>query len=269
MVGAMNRLIPFLACMAPVLMNAQIPMLTTPHEPQHVENPDLHIEVWSDIVCPFCYLGKRRLERALATLPEDLSIRVEWKSFELDPNRVTRTDVPVAQLLAEEKGMPLERMQQMTEYVSAMAREEGLEYALDQSVWTNTFQAHVLMHWAKLQGKQHAMKERLFRAHFMEGANVDDRQTLLRLAAEVGLNAEQAQVALDNADLANDVRTDEYESRTLGIRGVPFFLINGETAVSGAQPMEAFQDALNGVLSTLNPEPPAEGPVCDPSGECD
>ena len=265
----MNRLLLVLACMAPLLINAQTPMLTTPHEPQRVENPDLHIEVWSDIVCPFCYLGKRRLERALASLPEGLSIRVEWKSFELDPERVTRTDVPVTQLLAEEKGMPLERMQQMTEYVTAMAREEGLEYALDESVWTNTFQAHVLIHWAKLNGKQHAMKERLFRAHFMEGANVDDRATLLQLAVEVGLDEEQTQKALDNPDLANDVRSDEYESRTLGVRGVPFFLINGETAISGAQPIEAFQDALNGVLSALNPEPPAEGPVCNPDGECD
>lgn len=248
---------------------ASAQLLQTEHEFTHATDPLLHIEVWSDVVCPFCYVGKRRFESALAGLPEGTEVRVEWKSFELDPNRVTRSDMAVNELLAKDKGWSIEQVNSVTERVVEMAAGEGLQYAMDRAVWANTHRAHVLLHWAKLNGKQHVMKERLFAAYFCEGENIDDEETLVRLAVEVGLPERNTREAMGNSDLANDVQNDQYEARMVGVRGVPFFLINGETSVSGAQPVKVFQDALAQALSKQRVTLPHDGPVCDPQTGCE
>lgn len=273
----MVRLLIFITALAATACAQEpIPMLDAEQEFVNVESPDLHIEVWSDVVCPFCYLGKRRLERVLAQIAAEptrqqtaATVRVEWKSFELDPERVTRPDVPTATILAEDKGLSPEQVQGMMAHVARIAAPDGLTYDFDRSISANTFRAHVLLHYAKLHGKQHAVKERLFAAQFTEGANVDDVEALIAIAVAAGLPEAPTRAALDNPDLANDVRMDEYEARTVGVRGVPFFLINGEHAISGAQPAEVFEQVLRAALQEAEAKMPFEGPVCNPDAGCD
>lgn len=269
-------LILFAALAATASAQEPIPMLDAEHEFVNAASPDLHIEVWSDVVCPFCYLGKRRLERVLAQIAAEptrsqyaATVRVEWKSFELDPNRVTQPDRPTAAVLAEEKGLSADQVQGMMAHVAQMAAPDGLTYDFDRSISANTFRAHVLLHYAKLHSKQHALKERLFAAQFTEGANIDDVETLIALAVEAGLPEAPTRAALDNPDLANDVRMDEYEARTVGVRGVPFFLVNGEHVISGAQPAAAFEEVLRAALQEAEARVPFEGPVCNPDEGCD
>ena len=204
----------------------------------------MKIEVWSDVMCPFCYIGKRRLEHALEQFPGKDDVAIEWKSFQLDPDSVTQPDKSVNEYLAERKGWPLEYARQMNDHVTQMAREEELQYDFDKAVVANSFDAHRLSHFAKKYGLQDAMEERLFKAYFTEGKNTADHETLVQLAVEVGLKKDDVQRMLAGNDFAGDVKKDIYEAYQVGVRGVPFFVFNGKYAVSGAQPTEIFLQAL-------------------------
>lgn len=200
------------------------------------------IEIWSDIVCPFCYLGKRKLEKAMEGFEHRESIRVIYKSFQLMPDVKTEPGLSIAGFLAKEKGMSLEEVKQMNDYVTKQASALGLTYHLEKAIVANTFQAHRLLHHAKSQGRQVKTKERLLEAYFTEGKNMDDRNTLLKLANEIGLT--QSEEILDSDEYALDVRNDVLEGRQLGVKGVPFFVFDRKYAISGAQDMEVFSKAL-------------------------
>lgn len=209
----------------------------TPREP-------MQIEVWSDVACPFCYIGKRRLLSAIARFPHRDDIRVQWRSFQLQPQLVTDASQRLNEFLARSKGLTMAQVEQMQAHVAAMGASEGISFAMDRVVVANTFTAHRLLQLAQAEGHGDAMKDRLLRAYFSEGANVDDVATLAALAADVGLDTTRVTTALAGDAFADEVRRDVAEARQLRITGVPFFLFDRAYAISGAQPAELFDQAL-------------------------
>ena len=225
-------------------------------------------------MCPFCYIGKRKFEQALADFPQRDQVRVVWKSFQLNPDQKTEPGKSINTYLAEVKGWSVEQANAMNDRVTDMAREVGLEYHMDRAVVANSFAAHRLIQLAKTQGLGDAMEERLFRAYFTEGRNTDDHDTLLELGTEVGLAAEAVSQLLNSDQFANAVRQDIYESQQVGVRGVPFFVLNQRYAVSGAQAPETFLGALNTAWTEWSQTRPAltdlsaAAPACDVDGTC-
>ena len=203
----------------------------------------LLVEIWSDLVCPWCYLGKRRLEQALERFPERDRVDVVWRSFELEPD-APATPEPRAEALIHRYGMTAEEAAQRDEHMTALAAEAGLEYRPDLVLLGNTFDAHRVLHAAAAAGLQAQAKERLLRAYFTEGRALAERDTLVELAAEAGLDPEAARAALEGGSHADEVRADEREAAQLGITGVPFFVLGRRYAVSGAQPSELLLQAL-------------------------
>jgi len=231
----------------------------------------MKVEIWSDVVCPWCYIGKRRFEAALAGFAHRAAVGVVWRSFQLDPHAPLESTEPVNAVLAQKYGVSLQQAAAMSAQVSALAAEDGLEYHLDQAQRSNTFTAHRLIHFAATQGCQDALKERLLRAYFTEGAAVGDPATLVRLAAEVGLPTAEARAVVAGTAYAAEVRADEQRAQALGIRGVPFFVLDDTYAVSGAQPAAVFRQALEQAWTATHPlitlgQSPAAGLLCGEDG---
>lgn len=211
----------------------------------------MKIEIWSDIACPFCYIGKRKLEKAIQKLPDSSSIQIEWKSFQLNPDLQTNENQNTLAYLSETKGWSLAQTKQMTVQVAAMGKEEGLNFDFEHTVVANTKQAHRLIHFAKEKGKQDALKERLFQAYFEEGKNIDLQETLLHCAESVGLDRGEAKQVLDSASFDAAIDQDVYESRLIGVQGVPFFVFDRKFGISGAQPDEVFDQTLQQALQEI------------------
>ncbi|MFD6176295.1 MULTISPECIES: DsbA family oxidoreductase [unclassified Isoptericola] len=217
------------------------------------ENSPLKVDVWSDVACPWCYIGKRRFESALQRMAERdgaaPEVEVEYHSFELSPDTPVDFDGTATEFLADHKGIPLETAQQMQDQVTALAAAEGLTYRMDQVRHTKTLKAHELLHLAKAFGKQEEMKERLLKAYFTEGEHVGHVEDLADLAAEVGLEREAVVVALNAGTYAEAVADDIARARAYGINGVPFFVLGGRYGVSGAQDPDVFVQVLDQVLA--------------------
>ncbi|CAM3686257.1 DsbA family oxidoreductase [Marinicrinis lubricantis] len=204
----------------------------------------MKVEIWSDFVCPFCYIGKRRFEAGLNQFAHKEQVEVMYRSFELDPNMKRDGNPSAYDMLAVKYGMSREQAIANCNQVTQQAKEVGLDYDLGKAIQTNTFDAHRLAHYAASQGKLAEMTERLLKAHFTDMLHVGNHDTLADLAAEVGLNRDEVLRVLAAGEYADGVRSDEQEAADLGIRGVPFFVINRKYAVSGAQPSEVFLEAL-------------------------
>jgi predicted DsbA family dithiol-disulfide isomerase len=230
----------------------------------------LRLDVWSDIACPWCYVGKRRLEAALARFPQRDAVEVVWRAFELDPSapRERERTVSYAERIAKKYGSSVADAEGMITRMSDVARADGLDFHFEKIRPGNTFDAHRVLHLAADRGRQDAVKERFLRGYMTEGEAIGDPEVLVRLAAEAGLDAEEVRAALADDAYAREVRTDEAEASDLGIRGVPFFVIGGRYAVSGAQPAELLLRALVQAWSELEakPVPLAEGAACGPDG---
>ncbi|WP_404433023.1 DsbA family oxidoreductase [Microbacterium lacus] len=210
----------------------------------------IKIDVWSDIACPWCYIGKRNLENGLAAASADddaPKVEVVYHSFELSPDTPVDFDGGEADYLATHKGISPEQAQQMLDRVTGVARDAGLEYRFDLLKHTNTVKAHELLHFAEEQGRQHEMAERLMSAYFTEGRHLGDHDELASLASDAGLDAEQAREALSSGRYLPAVRADQAQATAYGINGVPFFVIDGKYGVSGAQPAEAFSQIVRQV----------------------
>jgi predicted DsbA family dithiol-disulfide isomerase len=205
----------------------------------------MKVEIWSDVMCPFCYIGKRRFEQALAQFPHKDEVEVYWKSFQLNPAMKTDPTKNINQYLADIKGISLQQAQQMNARVTDMAKEVGLQYDFSKAVVANSFDAHRLIQLAKTKGKGDDMEEQLFKAYFTEGKNTADHTTLLQLATDIGLDATEVKKVLDSNDYAEAVEQDIYEARQIAVRGVPYFVLNDRYAISGAQATETFLGALN------------------------
>ena len=214
----------------------------------------MKVEIWSDVVCPWCYIGKRRFESALARFEQRDQIEVEFRSFELNPNAQADPGTGLDEMLARKYGLGLEQARTLNARVVKAAAGEGLEFRLDIARPGNTFDAHRLIHLAAAQGKQAAMKDRLMSAYFTEGKAIGDRDSLVEVAVEVGIDHERARSVLDGDEFAGEVRADEREASELGITGVPFFVINRRYGVSGAQPPEVMLDALETAWSEARAE---------------
>ncbi|MXN91331.1 thioredoxin domain-containing protein [Flavobacterium sp. Sd200] len=209
----------------------------------------MKIEIWSDIMCPFCYIGKRKFEVALAQFENKDTVEIEWKSFLLSPEMKTDPSKNIHQFLAEHKGISLDEATGMNDTVAHIAAQVGLEYNFDKTIPANSFNAHRFLHFTKQHGKQNEAEELLFRAYFTEGKNIDDAQTLMGFAAQLGLDANEFAQAMGQGAFTDEVIADIQEAQQLGVRGVPFFVFNRKYAVSGAQEPALFLETLEKVAA--------------------
>jgi predicted DsbA family dithiol-disulfide isomerase len=227
----------------------------------------MEIEIWSDIACPWCYVGKRRFEAALADFEHRDDVHVTWRSFELDPSAPAERGGERAARLAEKYGMTIERAREMERQMTETAAGEGLDFHLDIQRSGTTFDGHRLIHLAAEHGLQDAMKERLLRAYFTEGELISDADTLVRLAGEVGLDPDEARQMLASDRLSEEVRDDERTASQFGISAVPTFVIDRAIGASGAHPPEAMLQLLNQGWARRTPAPViAGGEACGPDG---
>ncbi len=221
-------------------------------------NDSVKVDVWSDIACPWCYIGKRKFEAGAAAFgagPDAAPVEVEYHSFELSPDTPVDFEGTEAEFLSGHKGMPVEQAQQMLEHVAGIAQSVGLDYDFDAMHHTNTVKAHQVIHLAKQHGKQLDMVERLFTAYFERGEHVGQDESLADLAAEVGLDRDEVLATLrDDGQLAA-VRADQAQAQAFGINGVPFFVIDGKYGVSGAQDPAAFEQVLRQVVALRSSTP--------------
>jgi predicted DsbA family dithiol-disulfide isomerase len=204
----------------------------------------LIVEIWSDVICPFCYIGKRKFESALARLPRRDQVEVIWRSFQLAPDTVTDPTRNAVQNLAEKKGWTIEFTRQAVADISDRARQVGLRFDYDRTVVANTFDAHRLSHFAATRGKGNEVEEQLFKAYFEEGRNIADPATLTELAVTVGLPTDEVRSVLASDRFAGEVRRDIAQAARMGVNGVPFFVCDHKYAVSGAQDTTIFVQAL-------------------------
>jgi predicted DsbA family dithiol-disulfide isomerase len=204
----------------------------------------MKVEIWSDVMCPFCYIGKRKFENALAQFPYKNNIEVVWKSFQLDPTTVTNPSINTIEHLAHKKGWSLQQAQETSAQVTNIAKQVGLEFNFDKAVVANSFDAHRLSHLAKKHGKQNDLEEKLFKAYFTDGKNTADYSTLLQIGLELGIDEQEIKHVLNSNAYANEVEADIIEAQQIGVRGVPFFVLDRKYAISGAQESETFLNAL-------------------------
>lgn len=206
---------------------------------------DMKIEVWSDFVCPFCYIGKRRLEEALKQTGFASQAEVEYKSYELDPNSPKTSDKSMYEVLAQKYGSTVEAAKGMTAQVVEQAKTVGLDYNFEAMKPANTLDAHRLVKWASEQGKAAEANELMLHAYFIEGKEIGKHEVLLALVEEIGLSKDEAEKVLTSDAYLTEVQADITRAGQIGVRGVPFFVLNDKYAISGAQPIETFIESLN------------------------
>jgi len=202
------------------------------------------VEIWSDVVCPFCYIGKRNFEDALNQFENRDEVEIIWKSFQLNPNTPKNLKKSSYEYLAESKGITLNKSKEMHENVIKMAKKVGLHYNYDQAIVANTFDAHRLLQFAKTKNLGDDAKENLLKAYFIEGKNLGDSSALAELGIAIGLTMDDVKESLTNPLYAEKVLADIQEAQNLGITGVPFFVINRKFGISGAQPSEVLLENL-------------------------
>ncbi len=226
----------------------------------------MKVEIWSDVVCPFCYIGKRNFEKALAAFPAGQKVEVVWRSYQLDPTLKTTPGQSLHEYLADRKGFTTDHARQMNNYVTGAARQAGLTFRLDEAVVANTYDAHRLIHLAAARGLQDRAEERLFAAYFTEGLDVADHDTLVQLGTDIGLDAEEVKQVLQSNAYAAEVQTDHDEAAQVGARGVPFFVFGEKYALSGAQPSDVFLGALQQTWEEIQAE--SGSGFCSADGVC-
>lgn len=232
----------------------------------------MNVEIWSDVMCPFCYIGKRKFENALAKFPHKENINIIWKSFQLDPTTVTDPSLNTIDNLAEKKGWSKQQAQETTAQVTNIAKKVGLDFHFEKAVVANSFDAHRLSHLAKKYGKQNDLEEKLFLAYFTEGKNTADHSTLLQIGKDLGIDEQEITAVLNSNTYSNEVEQDITEAQQIGVRGVPFFVLDRKYAVSGAQESDTFLGALtkayeeytNGVIEPIATNNSSCG--CGPEG---
>ncbi len=204
----------------------------------------MKVEIWADIGCPFCYIGKRRFESALERFAFRDKVKVEYRSFQLDPNAEKKPSYDVHDLLAAKTGYSKEEAKAMNKQVAQQAKTVGLDFQIDRIIPANSLDAHRLIKFAERYGKSSEVVELLFKAYFTDAKHIADADTLVEIAVEAGMDREQAIRMLESAEYTDEVRSDGREARSFGASGVPFYVINRKYAISGAQPSEVFLESL-------------------------
>ena len=229
----------------------------------------MKIDIWSDIACPWCYIGKRRFEKALAAHPRGQEVTVTWHSFQLDPSIPRHYEGTELDYLVRRKGMAPEQVKAMLAMVTEQAAGEGLDYDFDALVVANSLTAHKLIHTAAAHGRAGEVKEALLAAHFVDGRDTGDVEELVAIGVAAGLTEEQVRAGLEDPQVAAGVQQDFDLARAIGINGVPFFVLDDKFAVSGAQQPEVFRQALDQAFAAASPLIPVAGQqdaACGPDG---
>jgi len=236
----------------------------------------MKVEIWSDIMCPFCYIGKRQYETAMQKFSDSNTIETIWKSFQLDPSIPENEgkEQTSTQYLAARKGISPEQVASMHKQVVKMAESAGLEYHLDNAIVYNSFKPHRVIQFAKTKGLGDIAEETFFRAHFTKNKDLGNIKTLIETGKEIGLTEAEVNEALTNEEYAEKVMHDIQEAQQIGVTGVPFFVFNRKYAVSGAQPVEVFLQTLERSFSEWRKDNPVlqlevtTGSICTPGSEC-
>ena len=210
-------------------------------------NHTLNIQIWSDIMCPFCYIGKRRIEEALQNFKHKDSVAIEWKSFQLDANFIAEPDDNIIDHLAEKYRKDTDWAQTMIDNMTQNAKNAGLDFHFEKAILANSFHAHRLLHLAKKYNLANELEELLFKAYLTDGKNVNDLDTLSKLGKEVGIDSEEIKQVLESNEYAKEVQQDIEQAQAIGVQGVPFFVFDNKYAVSGAQHVETFVNTLEKV----------------------
>ena len=234
----------------------------------------MKINIWSDVRCPFCFVGKKKFEKALEKFPHSEKLEITWHSFQLDPQLITQPDVNPYEYFAKAKGITIERAKAMHEGAAMAGKEAGIDFNFDDSKVANSYKAHLLIQLSKTKNLANEMEEALFEAQFLDGKNIDDNDTLIQLAKSIGIAEDEAKNALKSDELGYLVKQDMQLASQLGINAVPFFVINDKYGISGAQQPELFLEALEKTweefssgdkgLQLIN-----SGEYCDIDGNCD
>ncbi len=210
----------------------------------------MKVEIWSDIMCPFCYIGKRHFEKALSQLDDTGAIEIEWKSFQLDPTiPKTVKKISVYQYLADAKGISYSESKEMHDNVVQSAKNVGLTYNYDNAIVANSFDAHRMIQFAKTKGLGDQLEEALFKAYFTDGKNIGDINDLLEIGVSIGIEKSTLIAVLESEQFTNEVNNDISDAQEIGVRGVPFFVFDRKYAISGAQPISVFIETIEKVLS--------------------
>lgn len=233
----------------------------------------MKVNIWSDVRCPFCYVGKKKFEKALEKFPQAENIEVVWHSFQLDPDLETQPDRDPYEFFSEIKGISTEQAKAMHEHAKNAGREAGIEFNFDNSKIANSYKAHLLIQLAKQKGVADAMEEALFKAQFIDAENIDDESTLLKVATSIGITEEDAKKAFNSDELSHAVAQDGLMARQLGINAVPFFVFNDKYGVSGAQQPEHFLEVLTKSYEEFSAGDKglqiiSSGESCDADGNC-
>ena len=233
----------------------------------------MKVNIWSDIRCPFCYVGKKKFEKALAQFPHAEEIEVTWHSFQLDPNLVTQPDTNPYDYFSKAKGIPVIQAKAMHEHAKKAGKEVGIDFNFDESKVANSFRGHLLIQLAKEKNLADAMEEALFEAQFISGKNIDDEAVLLETGKSVGLTEVEIKNALASDEMAHAVTQDGLMARQLGVNAVPFFVFNDKYGVSGAQQPEHFLEVLNKSFEEFSAGDKglqiiSQGESCDTDGNC-
>lgn len=235
----------------------------------------MKIEVWSDVMCPFCYIGKRKFEHALAKFPKKEKVKLVWKSYQLDPSITANDSKDYVKHLQQKKGWSDKQTKDILDNVTQMAAGVGLEYHFEKAVVANSFKAHRLAHYAGKFGLQDSAEEALFIAHFIEGKDISDDETLANIGFSIGLEKQNVVQFLSTEEMTNEVKKDIQEAEEIGVTGVPFFVFDRKYAISGAQDESVFLNTISKSFEEwqkANPVPKLdiiEGNACKPNGECE
>jgi len=228
----------------------------------------MKIEIWSDYVCPFCYIGKKQLEKAIQDTGFEGQVELVYKSYQLDPTTPEDTNESIYESLAKKYSMSLDKAKEMTQGVTARAKEVGLNYNFDKMMAENTLKAHRLVKWAEQQGDATALVEAILHNYFIDAKRISHDDVLVSIAEQVGLNRDDVLKVLASDDFKADVEVDIQEGLQLGVKGVPFFVLNRKYGISGAQPQEVFENTLRkvaeeeGLQPTLKMEGSGDAGVC-------
>jgi predicted DsbA family dithiol-disulfide isomerase len=229
----------------------------------------MKVEIWSDIVCPFCYIGKRKFEKALDNFGQKDKVEIVWRSFQLDADLKQVPGQSVHEYLALRKGVSTEKGKEMNDYMTAAAKEVGLAYDFDNAIINNTLNAHRLSHLAAKYGLQNEAEEALFAAYYTQGKDIGDIDVLTAIGVSVGLSATDIKSMFATDAFVDAVRKDQDTAQQVGVQGVPFYVFNNKYAVSGAQPTEVFKQVLDKVWEEEKPDAVVESVgFCSTDGEC-
>lgn len=244
-------------------------LLAQSNSKKEMKAEKIKIEIWSDVVCPFCFIGKKKMEQAIAKLKAEDKVEIIWRSFQLDPDLPKKAALPSIQYLSERKGYPVDQVKGMCAQLSTQGKGYGIDFDFDKSLTFNTLDVHRLIHWAKPLGLSNELKEAFMIAYFSEGLDLSKEVNILAIIKKVGLNVEDARLVLQSDAYAKEVEEDIKRATTIGVRGVPFFLINEKEVISGAQNDQVFENMIAAALKNLKPATvTTEEGVCLPNKEC-